>query len=157
MRARSVDSDCWRYVIEPRNISSANAIMLIFSMTTLTSLFFLTLYNQGVNQYTPLQSGLAVVPIGVIMFTMARLAPRFIKAFGSKKVLMFAPLPVASSPPTGLVILSTPARKHLFHCWWNQQYSCRQDGCGYRCRFPLNLRECWCYATIFRLDITGSN
>jgi EmrB/QacA subfamily drug resistance transporter len=74
------------------NIVAANALMLIFSMTTLSTLFFLTLYNQNLNHFTPVESGLAVIPIGVISFTAARLAPYFIKIFGVKKVLVFAPL-----------------------------------------------------------------
>lgn len=76
------------------NIAAANAVMLLFSMTGFPALIMLTLYNQSLNHYDPLQSGLAMVPLGIVIGTSAILAPRLIRAFGFKKILVVAPVSV---------------------------------------------------------------
>jgi len=83
------------------NIASANTMMLFYSMTGFPALIMLTLYNQSFNHYSPLQSGSALVPLGILIGTMSILAPRFIKAFRIKKILIFAPFTAA----LGMVML----------------------------------------------------
>ena len=74
------------------NVAAANLIMLFFAMTGFPALIILTLYNQSLNHYSPLQSGLAMVPLGIVIGSSAILAPRLIKVFGFKKILVFAPV-----------------------------------------------------------------
>lgn len=76
------------------NIAAANAIMLFFAMTGFPALIILTLYNQALNHYTPLQAGLGMVPLGIVIGSSAIVAPRLIRAFGFKKILVVAPLSV---------------------------------------------------------------
>lgn len=78
------------------NIAVANLIMLFFAMTGFPALVMLTLYNQSLNRFSPLQSGLAMVPLGIVIGSSAILAPRLIKAFGFKKVLVIAPFSVVA-------------------------------------------------------------
>lgn len=76
------------------NITAANVIMFLFSMGGFPALIMLTLYNQSLNGYDPLQSGLAMVPLGIVIGTMALLAPRLIKHFGFKRLLIVSPITV---------------------------------------------------------------
>lgn len=93
------------------NIAAANAIMLLFSMTGFPALIILTLYNQSLNHFNPLQSGLAMVPLGIVIGTSAILAPRLIKRFGFKKILIVAPLSVVVGM---LLLLQLPEHVNFF-------------------------------------------
>jgi len=76
------------------NVAVANTIMLFFAMTGFPALVMLTLYNQSLNHFTPLQSGLAMVPLGIVIGSSAIVAPRIIKRFGFRKILVVAPFSV---------------------------------------------------------------
>lgn len=78
------------------NIAVANLVMLFFAMTGFPALVMLTLYSQSLNHFSPLQSGLAMVPLGIVIGSSAILAPRLIKAFGFRKVLVIAPFSVVA-------------------------------------------------------------
>jgi EmrB/QacA subfamily drug resistance transporter len=88
------------------NIASANAVMLFFAMTGFPPLIMLTLYNQSLNHYSPLQSGLAMVPLGIVIGGSAMLAPKLIKRFGFKRILVVAPLAVITGM---LLFMQLPA------------------------------------------------
>ena len=92
------------------NIAPANAIMIFFAMTGFPPLVMLTLYNQSLNHYSPLHSGLAMIPLGIVIGSSAILAPRIIKVLGFKKVLMAAPFSVVIGM---LLLLRLPEHVHF--------------------------------------------
>jgi predicted MFS family arabinose efflux permease len=53
-----------------------------------STFFFLTQFLQGVNGFSPLQAGLAFLPMTAVMFTMGRVVPRLIARFGNTAVLL---------------------------------------------------------------------
>jgi EmrB/QacA subfamily drug resistance transporter len=53
-----------------------------------STFFFLTQFLQGVNGFSPLQAGLAFLPMTAVMFTMGRVVPRLIARFGNTTVLL---------------------------------------------------------------------
>ena len=48
--------------------------------------FFLTQYLQGVGGYSPLQAGLAFLPMTAVMFAMGRVVPSLVRRFGNTPV-----------------------------------------------------------------------
>jgi EmrB/QacA subfamily drug resistance transporter len=56
--------------------------------------FFLTQYVQEILGFSPLRAGLAFVPMTGALFTVSRLAPRFIARFGPKAPMVAGLLPV---------------------------------------------------------------
>jgi predicted MFS family arabinose efflux permease len=59
-----------------------------------STFFFLTQFLQGVRGYSPLQAGVAFLPMTAVMFTMGRIVPRLVLRLGSSTVL-FAGLAIA--------------------------------------------------------------
>ncbi len=49
--------------------------------------FFMTQYFQGVMGYSPLESGLAFLPVTAVMFAVVRAVPRLVPRFGSVRLL----------------------------------------------------------------------
>ena len=45
--------------------------------------FFLTQFLQGVSGYSPLEAGLAFLPMTAVMFAMGRVVPRLAPRFGN--------------------------------------------------------------------------
>ena len=78
-------------VFRRRSLSAANAVSLaigasIFSMFFLL-LFFLSLYLQQVDGYTPLGAGLAFLPVGLAILSTALLAARIVARIGARRQL----------------------------------------------------------------------
>ena len=59
-----------------------------------STFFFLTQFLQGVRGYSPLQAGIAFLPMTAVMFTMGRIVPRLVLRLGNSTVL-FAGLAIA--------------------------------------------------------------
>ncbi|HEX3300634.1 MAG TPA: MFS transporter [Actinomycetota bacterium] len=67
----------------PRFTAANISIVLVF-FALFGSLFFLTQYLQFVLGYTPLQAGIRVAPIALVLMVAAPLAGRFVERFGNK-------------------------------------------------------------------------
>ncbi len=77
------------------NIGAANLIQLPISASLFACFFFLTLYIQNVLHYTPVQAGLAFLPMSLTIGATAIMAPRITRHFGFRMVLIIAPLLLA--------------------------------------------------------------
>jgi EmrB/QacA subfamily drug resistance transporter len=86
----------------PRFTAANISIVLVF-FALFGSLFFLTQYLQFVLGYTPLQAGLRVAPIALVLMVSAPLAGRFVARFGNKALVATGMVAVAF----GLGFLST--------------------------------------------------
>src|SRR4051812_9635 len=53
-----------------------------------STFFFLTQFLQDVSGFSPLQAGLAFLPMTAVMFAMGRLVPRLVARFGSTAMLL---------------------------------------------------------------------
>jgi predicted MFS family arabinose efflux permease len=53
-----------------------------------STFFFLTQFLQGVRGFSPLEAGLAFLPMTAVMFTMGRVVPRLVLRFGATAVLL---------------------------------------------------------------------
>jgi EmrB/QacA subfamily drug resistance transporter len=53
-----------------------------------STFFFLTQFLQGVRGFSPLEAGLAFLPMTAVMFTMGRIVPRLVLRFGNTAVLL---------------------------------------------------------------------
>ena len=86
----------------PRFTAANISIVLVF-FALFGSLFFLTQYLQFVLGYTPLQAGLRVAPIALVLMVSAPLAGRFVTRFGNKALVATGMTAVA----IGLGVLGT--------------------------------------------------
>src|SRR5205085_6977226 len=50
--------------------------------------FFLSQYLQGVRGFSPLEAGVAFLPMTLVMFSMVRAVPRLAERFGNTQLLM---------------------------------------------------------------------
>jgi len=78
----------------PRFTAANISIVLVF-FALFGSLFFLTQYLQFVLGYTPLQAGIRVAPIALVLMVTAPLAGRFVERFGNKVLVAFGMTAVA--------------------------------------------------------------
>lgn len=67
-----------------RNVTGGNLIMIPVVAGALGQFFFLSLYVQNVLQYSPALSGVAFLPVPVIIGFVSYNAPRFLEKFGFK-------------------------------------------------------------------------
>ena len=72
-----------------RNVSGANLVMLPVMAGMLGMFFFSSLYVQNVLHYSPIMSGLAFLPIPVIIGVLSHYAPHFLSRFGFKPMMIF--------------------------------------------------------------------
>lgn len=72
-----------------RNVSGANLVMLPVMAGMLGMFFFSSLYVQNVLQYSPIMSGLAFLPIPIIIGVLSHYAPRLLGRFGFKPMMVF--------------------------------------------------------------------
>src|SRR4029079_12010738 len=84
----------------PRFTAANISIVLVF-FALFGSLFFLTQYLQFVLDYSPLQAGVRVAPIALVLMVSAPLAGRFVERFGNK-VLVAAGTSAAAISTGGL-------------------------------------------------------
>jgi predicted MFS family arabinose efflux permease len=75
-----------------RSLSVANGISAAVGAVVFGMYFFLSLYLQEVQGYSPLRAGLAFLPIGVATFATALAAGPFVRHLGVRRQLILAPL-----------------------------------------------------------------
>jgi predicted MFS family arabinose efflux permease len=78
------------------NIAAANAVQMPVVASMFSMFFFLSIYVQSILHYSPLATGLAFLPVSLIIGTVATQAPRLIRRFGYKPLLIVAPLFLAA-------------------------------------------------------------
>lgn len=71
-----------------RNVSGANLVMLPVMAGALGIFFFMSLYIQNVLGYKPVESGIAFLPIPIIIGVLSHYAPRFLNKFGFKPLMV---------------------------------------------------------------------
>jgi predicted MFS family arabinose efflux permease len=74
-----------------RPLCAANAIALTVGAGLFGMYFFISLYLQQVVGFSPLRTGLAVLPAGTMSLAGALVAPRLVAVLGAKRQLMVGP------------------------------------------------------------------
>ncbi len=75
-------------VFRLRALSAANGVAVLASMMVGASILMLSLQFQDVDGFSPLAAGLAFLPLGVLVGTVAATAPRLAASLGLKPVLV---------------------------------------------------------------------
>jgi EmrB/QacA subfamily drug resistance transporter len=75
-------------VFRRRSLTAANAVSLAIGASIFSLFFFLSLYLQQVNGYTPLRAGLAILPVGLAILAAALLAARLVARIGARRQLV---------------------------------------------------------------------
>jgi EmrB/QacA subfamily drug resistance transporter len=70
-----------------RQLTTANAIVMLLYMGLFSMFFFVTLYMQEVLGYDALEAGLAFLPVTMSVFAGSTLAPKLVARFGVRAVL----------------------------------------------------------------------
>lgn len=78
------------------NIAAALSMQLPITASMFAMFFFLSIYVQSILGYTPLQTGLAFLPVSLMIGLVATQAPRVIRKLGYKPILVAAPLFLAA-------------------------------------------------------------
>jgi EmrB/QacA subfamily drug resistance transporter len=71
-----------------RTLTVSNLVMLLLGAAVFAMWFFVSLYLQQVLGYTPIQAGLAFLPMTFAIATFSTLAPRLVRRFGAKTLLV---------------------------------------------------------------------
>jgi MFS family permease len=71
-----------------RERSAAYAARMLVVGGMFSMFFFLSQYLQGVRGYTPLATGLAFLPMTLVMFSMVQFVPRLVARYGNAQLLM---------------------------------------------------------------------
>lgn len=85
-----------------RNVTGANLMMAPIYAGMLGTFFVSTLYIQTILHYSPVKTGLAFLPIPLILGFMATRIPKLVGKYGFKRFLVAGPLIVAA----GLALMS---------------------------------------------------
>ncbi|HEU5121934.1 MAG TPA: MFS transporter [Candidatus Saccharimonadales bacterium] len=75
-------------IFKIRNVSGGNLMMVPVSAGALGMFFFLSLYIQNILQFSPVMSGLAFLPIPIIIGFISMKAPKLLGKFGFKPLLI---------------------------------------------------------------------
>jgi EmrB/QacA subfamily drug resistance transporter len=70
-----------------RQRSGAYVARMLIVSGMFAMFFFMTQFFQGVLGYSPLQSGLAFLPVTAVMFAVVRVVPRFVQRVGTDRLL----------------------------------------------------------------------
>lgn len=79
-------------IFKIRNVTGANLIQVMNAASMFSVFFFTSLYLQTLLGYSPVKTGLSFLVIPVVLAVAATNAPKLIKRFGYKHVLVFSPL-----------------------------------------------------------------
>ncbi len=90
-------------VLRRRNIIVANAIMACLGATMTATLYFLSLYQQRVLGDSPLRTGLALVPMSVVLTLGAIASKSLLPRFGARRLVIVG----AALMCTGLLWMAT--------------------------------------------------
>ena len=74
------------HLFRDRNRAAAYANYLLGPAAGFSSFFFLSQYLQDVLHYSPLRTGLAFLPLSILIFTVSRFIPRMLPRFGPKPI-----------------------------------------------------------------------
>jgi EmrB/QacA subfamily drug resistance transporter len=80
-----------------RSLTLANIQSTAVGAVVFGSYFFVSLYLQDVKHYSPLRTGLAFLPMGLMTFAGALVASRLVNRLGIKRQLVIAPLVTAAA------------------------------------------------------------
>ena len=83
-------------VFRRRSLNAANGVALTVGASIFSSFFFLSLYLQQINGYTPLRAGLAFLPMALATLGATLLAARFVARLGVRRQLLFGLLLAAT-------------------------------------------------------------
>jgi EmrB/QacA subfamily drug resistance transporter len=79
-------------VLRLRSVAAANGIAVMIGAALFGMFFFLSLYLQQVNGYSPLKAGLAFLPAALATLTGALCSPRLITRVGVRRQLIIGPV-----------------------------------------------------------------
>ncbi len=82
-------------IFKIRNVSGANLIMAPMYATMLGLFFIITLYLQDILHYSPVRTGMAFLPMPVVLGFVATRMPKLVARYGFKRFLIAGPLLVA--------------------------------------------------------------
>jgi len=82
-------------VFRRRSLTAANGVSMAIGGSIFSLFFFLSLYLQQVNGYTPLRAGLAFLPLGLSILGAALLAASLVARLGVRRQLVIGLLMVA--------------------------------------------------------------
>ena len=83
-------------VFRRRSIAAANGISVMIGAALFSMFFFLSLYLQQVNGYSPLKAGFAFLPAALATLTGALSAPRLLTRLGVRHQLIIGPVLAAA-------------------------------------------------------------
>ena len=89
-------------IFKIRNVAGGNMAFLAIACTLFSMFFFITLYMQTVLGYTPIKSGMAILPVTFIIGITSGIVSKLVGKIGYKPTLVLGPLILAS----GLLTLS---------------------------------------------------
>ena len=89
-------------VFAHRNLTAGNVVMACLGVCFTSSLFFVSLYLQQILGYSPVRTGLALLPMGILMVIGAFASKRLVPLVGARTVLVGGSIAGA----TGLAWLS---------------------------------------------------
>lgn len=78
-------------IFKIRNVTGANLMMAPIYAAMLGVFFIVTLYMQSVLHYTPVQTGLAFLPLPVVLGYMSTRTPKLVGKYGFKRFLIIGP------------------------------------------------------------------
>jgi EmrB/QacA subfamily drug resistance transporter len=90
-------------IFRRRSLTAANGIALTIGAALFGMYFFVSLYLQQLVGYSPLRTGLAILPAGVMTLAGALGAPRLVAIIGAKRQLIVGPAIAAA----GLIWMSS--------------------------------------------------
>jgi EmrB/QacA subfamily drug resistance transporter len=82
-------------IFKIRNVTGANLIMAPMYATMLGLFFIITLYVQNILHYSPVNAGLAFLPMPVVLGFMSTRIPKLVARYGFKRFLIAGPIIVA--------------------------------------------------------------
>lgn len=80
-----------------RNLAGANITQLVVMASMFAMFFFISLYVQKILHYTPVQSGLAFLPVTIVIGVASVLVSRLVAKVGYKLPMVVAPLFIAAA------------------------------------------------------------
>jgi EmrB/QacA subfamily drug resistance transporter len=83
-------------VFRLRSVAAANGIAVMLGAALFSMFFFLSLYLQQVNGYSPLKAGVAFLPLALATLTGALSAPRLVTRMGVRRQLIIGPVLAAA-------------------------------------------------------------
>jgi EmrB/QacA subfamily drug resistance transporter len=84
-------------IFKIRNVTGANLMMAPIYAGMLGVFFMVTLYMQLILHYTPIQTGLAFLPMPIVLGYMSTRTPKLVGRYGFKRFLVMGPVLVALS------------------------------------------------------------